>query len=64
MRYSIRPKFPYYLFLIEGFSHLGTYLFQNSKFNFMTINKELLAKRQEVKENKPDFVRPERLALC
>ena len=25
----------------------------------MTINKELLAKRQEVKENKPDFVRPE-----
>jgi large subunit ribosomal protein L32e len=25
----------------------------------MTINKELLAKRQEVKEHKPDFVRPE-----
>ena len=25
----------------------------------MTINKELLAKREEVKGNKPDFVRPE-----
>jgi ribosomal protein L32E len=25
----------------------------------MTINKELLAKRKEAKENKPDFERPE-----
>ena len=25
----------------------------------MTINKELLAKREEVKGNKPDFIRPE-----
>jgi len=25
----------------------------------MPINKELIEKRQEVKENKPDFVRPE-----
>ena len=43
----------------EFFSLLGTYLFQNSKLNLMTINKELLAKRKEAKENKPDFVRPE-----
>jgi len=59
MRYSIRPKFPYYLFLKIVFSGLGTYLFQNSRLNLMTINKDLLAKREEVKQHKPDFVRPE-----
>ena len=41
------------------FFWLGTYLFQNSRINLKTINKEKLAKRQEVKEHKPDFVRPE-----
>jgi len=41
------------------FSRLGTYLFQNSRLNSMTINKDLLAKRQEAKEHNPDFVRPE-----
>ena len=38
---------------------LGTYLFQNSRLISMVINKELIAKRQEVKEHNPDFVRPE-----
>ena len=37
----------------------GTYLFQNSRLSSMPINNELIEKRQEVKENKPDFVRPE-----
>ena len=37
----------------------GTYLFQNSRLSSMPINKELIEKRQEVKQNKPDFVRPE-----
>ena len=37
----------------------GTYLFQNSRLTSMPINKEKIEKRQEVKQNKPDFVRPE-----
>ena len=45
--------------LSEIFSRLGTYLFQNSRITVMLINKDKLAKRQEVKEHKPDFVRPE-----
>jgi len=39
--------------------HLGTYLFQNSRLILMVINKELIAKRKEVKEHNPEFVRPE-----
>jgi len=39
--------------------HLGTYLFQNSRVNLMVINKELIAKRKEIKGHNPDFVRPE-----
>ena len=45
--------------LSEIFSWLGTYLFQNSRITVMLINKDKLAKRQEVKEHNPDFVRPE-----
>ena len=45
--------------LSEIFSRLGTYLFQNSRITVMLINKDKLAKRQEVKEHNPDFVRPE-----
>ena len=45
--------------LSEIFSRLGTYLFQNSRITVMSINKDKLAKRQEVKEHNPDFVRPE-----
>jgi len=37
----------------------GTYLFQNSRLSSMPINKEKIEKRQEVKGNNPDFVRPE-----
>jgi large subunit ribosomal protein L32e len=43
----------------KNFSCLGTYLFQNLRVNLMPINKEKIAKRQEVKEHNPDFVRPE-----
>jgi len=46
-------------FLSEIFSNLGTYLFQNSRLTLMSINKEKLAKRQEIKGHNPDFVRPE-----
>ncbi len=46
-------------FLSEIFSYLGTYLFQNSRLTLMSINKEKLAKRQEIKGHNPDFVRPE-----
>ena len=46
-------------FLSEFFFLLGTYLFQNSRLTLMSINKEKLAKRQEIKGHNPDFVRPE-----
>ncbi len=46
-------------FLSEIFSWLGTYLFQNSRVTLMSINKDKLAKRQEIKEHNPEFVRPE-----
>ena len=46
-------------FLSEIFSRLGTYLFQNSRVTVMSINKDKLAKRQEIKEHNPDFIRPE-----
>ena len=45
--------------LSEIFSRLGTYLFQNSRITVMLINKDKLAKRQEIKEHNPDFIRPE-----
>ena len=45
--------------LSEIFSWLGTYLFQNSRVTVMSINKDKLAKRQEIKEHNPDFIRPE-----
>ncbi len=46
-------------FLSKIFSWLGTYLFQNSRVTLILINKDKLARRQEVKEHKPEFVRPE-----
>jgi len=46
-------------FLSKFFFWLGTYLFQNSRLTLMSINKEKLAKRQEIKGHNPDFVRPE-----
>ena len=46
-------------FLSEIISWLGTYLFQNSRITVMLINKDKLAKRQEIKEHNPEFVRPE-----
>ncbi len=45
--------------LSEIFSWLGTYLFQNSRVTVMSINKDKLAKRQEIKGHNPDFIRPE-----
>ena len=42
-----------------SFFHLGTYLFKISRIKLMPINKEKLAKRQEVKEHNPEFIRPE-----
>jgi len=39
--------------------HLGTYLFKISRLILVPINKDKLAKRKEVKEHNPDFVRPE-----
>jgi len=47
------------IFFSMEFFCLGTYLFQNLRVNLMPINKEKIAKRQEVKEHNPDFVRPE-----
>jgi len=37
----------------------GTYLFKNSGFNMMPINKDKLELREKSVSNKPDFVRPE-----
>ncbi len=41
------------------FFNLGTYLFKISRVILMPINKEKLAKREEIKGHNPDFVRPE-----
>ena len=41
------------------FPVLGTYLFQNSRITVMSINKDKLAKRQEIKGHNPDFIRQE-----
>ena len=59
MRYRSAQSFLIIFFLSRIIFFLGTYLFQNSRLKLMPINKDKLAKREEVKGNNPDFVRPE-----
>ena len=59
MRYPSAQSFLIIFFLSKNIFCLGTYLFQNSRLKLMPINKDKIAKRQEVKEHNPDFVRPE-----
>lgn len=52
-------EFYSFLSLFLSGCYLDTYLFKNSKFTFMTINKEKLAMRDAIAKNRPSFVRQE-----
>ena len=59
MRYFDSYKVSLLSLSYQKFFWLGTYLFQNSRVTLMPINKDKIAKRQEIKEHNPEFIRPE-----